>query len=202
MLSHKKQDYQRAFVRSKTFLAATMQVKEVACPVRVRNLSPLGAMIEAASVPGIGTTITVGRGSLAAAAEVVWTEADHFGVRFTEEVDVARWISERHQTDSMAPVPSTRISSKDGSAQLDLDDSIIASRIADEISYLGRVMEGVSDILSKDPLLRHRHARSIQDLAIGEEMLDQLAAVLKTTNKIEAIKQTVTGSMRGRLLRN
>ncbi len=193
----------RAFPRSTTFLTATMQVKGKACPVKVKNLSPRGAMIEAPDIPEVGCTITVTRGELGAAAEVVWTEANHFGVRFTEKVDVPRWsIEAGYQSDSIPCLPAARPISKLDKRKLDLDDTILLSRISDEISYLGRVMETISDVLSSDPLLRHRHARSIQDLVISEEMLDQIAAVLRTGDRLERIRHIVTGSMRGRLLRS
>lgn len=196
----------RAYRRTKMFLSATMELKDSACPVKVRNLSPTGAMIEAREMPNPGTTLMLSRGGLAAAAEVVWSKPEFFGVRFTMDVDVARWIAEGvSQSSGKAPLTKGVTASEADSshaAERSFDDTVVLSRMSEEISYLGRVMGHVGHLLSEDPLLRHRHGRIIQEVAMGEEKLDQLAAVLKSSDLVDAVERSITGSMRARLLRD
>lgn len=63
--------------------------------VRVRNLSASGARLDLADPPARGSTALLCRGSVEVAAEVIWTEKASCGLRFSEPIEVARWMSDR-----------------------------------------------------------------------------------------------------------
>lgn len=61
-------------------------------PVRVRNLSRRGALIDGPALPSIGTTVRLSRGRLFASGELVWEATGQAGVTFAHEIDVEEWV--------------------------------------------------------------------------------------------------------------
>jgi len=77
--------------RSNVFLAATLVVAGASMPVRVRNISARGALIDGGKLPPEGTAIELRRGSLAATGAIAWHVSGQCGVRFDADIDVAGW---------------------------------------------------------------------------------------------------------------
>ena len=75
--------------RSNVFLAATLVVAGTSVPVRVRNISARGALIDGGKLPPEGTAIELRRGSLAATGAIAWHVSGQCGVRFDADIDVA-----------------------------------------------------------------------------------------------------------------
>ena len=82
----------RAQNRSNVFLAAVLVVGSARLPVRVRNLSPRGALLDGASLPASGVGIQLTRGALSAEGRVAWRGGDQAGVSFAGEIDVDAWV--------------------------------------------------------------------------------------------------------------
>lgn len=82
----------RATARSNVFLAATLLAAGESIPVRVRNISSCGVLIDSGSLPGVGSPVQLRRGSLSADGEIAWQSGGHYGVRFHLEVDVEEWV--------------------------------------------------------------------------------------------------------------
>ena len=82
----------RSGPRFNVFLMAMLHANSSACPVRVRNLSPHGALLEGAELPREGAAVQLMRGSLCAAGEVAWQSDRHCGVCFNGTVDVDEWV--------------------------------------------------------------------------------------------------------------
>ena len=83
---------QRSQGRSNVFLTAVLDSGTARCPVRVRNLSRSGALIEASSLPPLGSAVSIVRGELSARGTLAWVDAGHAGISFTGEIDVAAWV--------------------------------------------------------------------------------------------------------------
>lgn len=82
----------RSQPRSNVFLSASLMVGPVALPVRVRNLSASGALLDGGSLPPPGTSIRLVRGDLTAEGEIAWQSGGQAGVRFNGTIDVAAWV--------------------------------------------------------------------------------------------------------------
>ena len=78
--------------RTQLFLVATLTFGRASAPVRVRNLSASGALVEAGSLPPVGSTITLRRGELEALGTIVWLEPGKAGLTFNGIVDVSHWL--------------------------------------------------------------------------------------------------------------
>jgi hypothetical protein len=78
--------------RSNVFLSATMHGSSGAHPVRIRNISTLGAMLDGRDLPEEGCRITLRRGQLVTDAEVAWQSGEFRGIRFSTPVEPDAWI--------------------------------------------------------------------------------------------------------------
>jgi hypothetical protein len=82
----------RADIRSNVFLSATLAAPGGTLPVRIRNISPTGALLDGAALPPEGAPIHLRRGSLTVDGEVVWQKKGLCGLRFAAEVIVNDWV--------------------------------------------------------------------------------------------------------------
>lgn len=82
----------RAHPRTSMFVLATMAAASLTGPVKVRNMSPDGALIEGATLPGVGDHLSLQRGELKATGQIVWQDGGKAGVRFDHHVQVADWL--------------------------------------------------------------------------------------------------------------
>lgn len=79
--------------RSNVFLSASLFAGPVPLPVRVRNLSTRGALLDGGSLPPAGTRVRLVRGALNADGQIAWQGHGHAGIRFNTEIDVGQWVT-------------------------------------------------------------------------------------------------------------
>jgi hypothetical protein len=77
--------------RANVFLSAVLTVDGASIPIRIRNLSPSGALLEGANLPSNGD-VMLRRGKLVAIGNVAWRGEGCCGVRFNSEVVVKDWM--------------------------------------------------------------------------------------------------------------
>lgn len=73
--------------RSNVLLAATVEAARGELPVRLRNLSADGALIEADELPGKGEQILFRRNDIAVAGRIAWVLDRHAGLSFDKKLD-------------------------------------------------------------------------------------------------------------------
>jgi hypothetical protein len=78
--------------RSNVFLSASLLIGGVPLPVRVRNMSRHGALLDGGSLPQEGVRVRLVRGELSAEGEIAWQREGHAGIRFSGEIDVSAWV--------------------------------------------------------------------------------------------------------------
>ena len=78
--------------RSNVFLGATLEAESQVYPVRIRNVSAGGALLEAQLLPKLGARICLVRGELRMTGVLVWQSGDQAGVTFDAPIDVAAWV--------------------------------------------------------------------------------------------------------------
>ena len=79
--------------RTHMFVAATLYADAGSCPVNVRNMSLVGALIEGAVLPEPDMAVTLRRGSLEAKARIVWRAGRKAGIAFGASIHIADWMS-------------------------------------------------------------------------------------------------------------
>jgi hypothetical protein len=152
--------------RSNMFVVATLYVVGgSSCPVRVRNMSRTGALIEAAALPAAGTSIRLGRASLSAAGEIAWATASKAGVRFATPVSVADWLPQGKRGSGQQLIDElvhqTRLGAADmfGSAARHTPQD---PAFGDEMSRLRDMLEKAGEQLAMDSAVTARHALALQ----------------------------------------
>lgn len=75
------------------FVAATLYSDAGSCPIHIRNMSLTGALIEGSVLPEPYHSVTLRRGSLEAAAKIVWRADRKAGIAFCGAIQVADWMS-------------------------------------------------------------------------------------------------------------
>jgi hypothetical protein len=165
----------------------------------------MGALVECEPLPPIGATVVISRGKLAIAGEVIRSKNSFFGVRFSEKIELHAWL-----TDAAKPNLPSRQTEEDMPPQAQFkpenDDGLFShqtldQRISEEIQYVSRIVGVIGEVLVNDPVLRVRHASSLQQLDMGKQMLAEIAEIVAAKNKLDRISSAVTGPMRARMLR-
>ena len=208
----------RAAPRTNLLLAATAEVGGRHLPIRIRNLSESGALIEGAGLPEAGLPIILVRGELQVAATVAWAVGSRRGVRFAGPTPVNEWTGGKPkpidctglrdqrrvdaiQADARAhPVTGRALRSAEPPAThpvaADLDN-----RLADELGYVQRLLEGLGDELIADLLLIQRHGKSLQSLDLVGQILGHVSAILRAEDKAAIVEDIGMEDLRARLKR-
>lgn len=74
---------QRQSRRSNVLLAATIDVSGASIPVKLRNLSEQGALIQGDRLPVEGSEVRFRRNELSVAGRIAWVDGQHAGVAFS-----------------------------------------------------------------------------------------------------------------------
>ena len=93
----------RSDPRAHVFLMAVLCSGLKSTPVRVRNISAHGALLEGKDLPAEQRTVSLKRGSLATAGQIAWSKGQQCGIRFSGPIEVAEWV------DRAGPVGQQRI---------------------------------------------------------------------------------------------
>jgi hypothetical protein len=78
--------------RSNVFLTALLDAGGGSVAVRIRNLSPKGALIDGTALPTVGAKVRLVRGRLSARGQLTWHADGHAGLQFDGEIDVETWV--------------------------------------------------------------------------------------------------------------
>lgn len=198
--------------RTNVFLTATMRFEGRILPVRIRNMSAAGALLQAAILPAAGTELMLRRGELEASARVIWSEHGACGVRFLEVVAVPAWLSEKvtgageaqqrvdiiqAQVRTHTPSPPEPALPRDTG----LPKHIMSERVAEEIAHVQRILEQVGDKFTSDPVVLSRHIDSLQQFDIMGQILGHLARIIVTPDPALEAEKIGMDALRARLLR-
>ena len=208
----------RVAPRTNLLLAATAEVDGRSLPVRIRNLSETGAMVEGAGLPEAGMPLILTRGDLQVAATVAWAAGARRGVRFGGPIPVYEWtggkpkaidctgLRDQRRVDAIQaearanPVSGRGLRSAEAPAThpgaADLD-----KRLADELGYVQRLLEGLGDELIADLLLIQRHGQSLQSLDLVGQILGHVLAILRADDKAAVVEEIGMEDLRARLKR-
>ena len=157
--------------RSNVFLTAALYMGEAMVPVRIRNLSSHGALVEASSLPPVGSHVTLIRGQLQVAGALAWQGAGQGGINFSKSVDVQRWVKHvghggQHRVDGV-------IAALRGSGDLPTELPTIQS--LETIVSVSGALDQVCEDLAGTPSLSIELAESLLRLDSIAQALRRLA---------------------------
>ena len=140
-------------------MVAMLYFGQASTPVRVRNLSMTGALIEGADLPPAGTEIVLRRGNLEAAGAAIWSNSGRAGLSFYWPVAVSAWLPTKEPT-RQAQVERIAFEVKQGRRALDIaplppigDAPQSTPAVVTELVALQAELIQLADKLSHDMIL-------------------------------------------------
>ena len=169
-------DHARSEARTNMFVMASVSATTASGAVKIRNLSPHGALIESAALPAVGEPVELKRGPLFAAGQVTWRQGNKAGLRFDRPIEVIDWLPSAHSGQQSVENAFQQVKAglaDDSRTELpverDLNDPEKFRRIA-------RALDRLADALADDAAIVMRHPEKLQVLDIASQMLRKLAA--------------------------
>lgn len=170
--------HQRADPRSNMFVMATLYHDGTSTPVRVRNMSRGGALVEGSVLPPDQARVRLSRGSLSVRGRIVWLEDNRAGLRFDAAVEVAPWLpggsrpSHQQRIDEM--VQACR-QSPGGGSEPPAPAASGQARAVRQLLDLRDTLNAVAEELAGDTSIAMAHATALQRLDVAAQALDKLA---------------------------
>ena len=164
---------QRGGVRSNVFLAATVNWGTQRLAVRIRNMSPSGALIDGDALPEVGAKVRLLRGSLSAVGSVAWAANGQAGLNFDSKLNVRSW------TERVGHSGQQRVDSIVGAVRSGRLPAARAIGPADHsLAVLSSALDQICERLASDPAVM---------VDLGEEMikLDIIAEALREHARLE-----------------
>lgn len=179
-------DTKRSQPRSSMFLAAVIRSGTEQAPVKVRNMSPNGAMVDTPLAPTRGTSVDLMRGPLIARATVMWSSGNRVGLRFASEVSVKEWLApptavHQQRVDEIVALvkagglPQTNSASANVAASR---EGRTQEQLVDDLAATMRLLGDLEDDLASSDETLTRHGMKLQNLDIAMQMLRAVSVEL------------------------
>ena len=161
------------------FVIATLYGAAGLTPVRIRNLSSSGALIEGSALPNAGSRVRLSRGSVHAPGEVVWSADGRAGLRFGCSVCVPDWLPGTPAPNGQQRVDELVFSAKsNGRVDYEAPLSLVGVPSADvalELAVLASSLSRLCDQLADDKHVAERFPENLQIIEATAQRLDRLA---------------------------
>jgi hypothetical protein len=159
------------------FLAAVLRLADSSLPVKIRNMSSTGALVEGPTIPELDSAVHLIRGSLAVAAQVAWSEQGRCGLRFSSLVSIREWLAPPSNREQLRVDDAVRLV-KAGAIPLHVGaqahDSAWLTELGLDLRAVRRLLEGHCDDMMTSPEAMMRFGERLQNLDI---VLQTIAAV-------------------------
>jgi hypothetical protein len=159
------------------FVAAVLRAGTEQVPVKVRNISSNGAMVDCPLALPPGTNVELVRGSLSAKGKVMWCSESRCGLRFVSDLLIKEWLS------PLAKVEQERVNAivslvKSGGAQNALAEAqklrtfnrSSEAELLEGLSDVIKLLQSLEEDLSSSPQTLSRHGPKLQNLDIAIQM--------------------------------
>jgi hypothetical protein len=170
------------------FLAAVLHNNGGSLPVKIRNMSATGVMLEAPDMPPVGEPVRLVRGSLAVRGEVVWTAGIRCGVRLATAVQVAQWLvpllnqEQQRIDDTVALIKAgavpLRLPARTGALPGAMEGQAAHrgsdAQLAADLTQVIALLEDLGARLASDRAVVERHGIELQNIDIGVQTLSEI----------------------------
>jgi hypothetical protein len=194
-------------------LAATIAGGDVCAPVRIRNMSDAGAMIEGPALPEPGSTLMLTRLELSVGATVIWNKDGRCGLQLSGRITVDDWIAGVRPATCRASLGQMRVdqiqaavrsgaalpTACDVSTPPEVDSEPADRRIAAELANVKQMLDAIGEQLMDDVDVLTRHAQALQSFDIATAIIESLAAVMLADERESAIALVPMHDLRSRL---
>lgn len=199
----------RAGSRSDVMLGATMIVGPAHADVRIRNLSPTGALLELPLPPASGTRLNLRRFAHEVSGRVVWSAPHRCGIEFDQRISVADWIDAprsgtigsigQRRVDTIQQTVRSGLAPAAPAAPAPIVPTDLRPRVAAELNELKRIVEALGDELIANPAVVMNHSGALQSLDLISQSLAALAGVVSAEDLPRALAAIGVSELRDRL---
>lgn len=185
--------------RTNLLLSASIEAESGSGPVRIRNLSENGAMLEGATLPPVGARLLLRRLQLEIGASVIWSDRSRCGVRFDGTISVSGW----REGNWIAPAgrsPRLKKGNAPGSS-VSVEELVQAETnalIAEELIVLRHLLDDLGTQLVEASGESQRMV-ALQQFDVASQTLGYLADVLRAEDRRKAIDDIGLENLRLRL---
>jgi hypothetical protein len=171
----------RTAARTNLFMTATLHWADASTPVKIRDLSAVGAQIESSLHPQIGTAATLARGGLRVQGQVSWSNERRCGLQFFTQISVSEWMANpahraQQRVDHVVAVV------KAGAVPFAIPanhDTEAPDELADDLRRVARLLDTLGDALASDATIVAQHGVALQNLDIALQTLTALAETVQ-----------------------
>lgn len=159
------------------FVLASMDAPAVSGPIKIRNMSLSGALVEGDALPGVGEHLRLRRGELTVSGRIAWRDAGKAGLRFEQDVEVSRWLPTAGG--GQQKVDRAFHDLKSGAAEpapVPAAPSAAPPTAREDALKVAEALDALADALSEDAAVVTKHASRLQSLDIASQFLRRLAA--------------------------
>lgn len=195
----------RADPRTSIYLAAALYTDGCSSPVKIRNLSATGALLEGAVIPRTGSLVQLVRGTLIAHGLVAWTTDKRCGLKFSGRVDVQSWRAaptnvEQLRVDEVVklvkagavPLPVPPLGQTKQSDRTTLEDPDPAG----DLRQISELLDKLGEELAGDPEVVTKHGPALQNIDIAMQMISALEAIMEDQGNAEPNNEKLVGLRR------
>lgn len=200
--------------RKNLLLTATIRSQGVTAPVRIRNLSEKGAMVDGHALPEAGALVVLQRLEVEMRGAVAWRSQGRCGIQFEGAASVEEWVAGRRVPAAIFGQGQSRVDQIQAAIRggREIADEPVAAagptelitdveaRVAEELDHVQRMLDDVAGDLIGDPALLQRHGEALQRFDNACQILNQLSAILKAQDRAGAIAAVNLEALRNRLL--
>jgi hypothetical protein len=176
----------RGAPRESLYVAATLYRDGTPAPVKIRNMSASGALVEGAVLPSVGALVQLIRGELIVHALVAWSAESRCGLKFSGSVDARQWRaspinSEQERVDEIVrlvkagavPLPVPPL------AQLDLPtDPEPGPQLSGDLRRASELLDELGAALASDPDVVTQHGPKLQNLDIAMQVIAAVETII------------------------
>lgn len=203
----------RGACRASLYLAAALYCDGASSPIKIRNISSTGALVEG-DTPAVGTLVQLVRGGLIVHALVAWSDGGRCGLKFSGRIDVQQWRSapghlEQQRVDEVVrlikagavplPIPPLSYSS-------DSEVRGLSGGLAQDLGRVSDLLEALGSVLASDPDVVTKHGTALQNLDIAMQVISAVEEIIlphgdpeSETAKLSALRRSADQALLQRL---
>ena len=181
----------RRATRASIYLAAALCRDGCSIPVKIRNMSSTGALLEGAALPSAGALVQLVRGCLIVHGLVAWSVDSRCGVKFSGCVDVQQWraapANNEQQGDQTvrqvkaSPAPAAHSQHLQGAQP----GNGAGADLSEDLRRASRLLESLGGILAGDPEIVMHHGPALQNLDIAMQAIAAVEAIMAGRSDLE-----------------
>jgi hypothetical protein len=207
---HSRADDARAVSRPSLYLSAALYCDGFSSPVKIRNISSAGALVEGLDIPDAGSLVQLVRGGLIVHGLVAWSAEGRFGIKFSGTVDVQQWRSVPGNSEQQRVDEVVRLV-KAGAVPLPVPPLVRPEEIghpseglSGDIRRALELLDRLGEVLARDEEVVTRHGTALQNLDIAMQVIAAVGAIVTgesdpeiDATKLSGLRRSADQALRG-----